>query len=32
MYDRYPEALDDAGDGCCVKGCYLDEKKGDTHA
>lgn len=26
MYDRYPEALDDAGDGCCVKGCYLDAK------
>lgn len=28
MYTRYPNALDDAGDGCCVKGCYLDEKNG----
>lgn len=24
MYERYPEALDDAGDGCCVAGCFLD--------
>lgn len=24
MYERYPEALEDAGDGCCVKGCFLD--------
>lgn len=24
MYTRYPEALDDAGDGCCVVGCFLD--------
>lgn len=23
-YERYPEALDDADDGCCVPGCYLD--------
>lgn len=24
QYTRYPEALDEAGDGCCVVGCFLD--------
>lgn len=24
QYEIYPEALDDAGDGCCVPGCFLD--------
>lgn len=24
MYTRYPEALDEADDGCCVVGCFLD--------
>ena len=24
MYERYPEALDEADDGCCVVGCFLD--------
>lgn len=24
QYELYPEALDDAGDGCCVAGCFLD--------
>lgn len=24
MYERYPDALDDADDGCCVPGCVLD--------
>lgn len=27
MFERYPEALDDAGDGCCVSGCFLDADK-----
>lgn len=24
MYQRYPEALEDADDGCCALGCFLD--------
>lgn len=27
MYERYPEALGDADDGCCVAGCFLDVDK-----
>lgn len=27
MYEHYPEALDDVGDGCCVTGCFLDVDK-----
>lgn len=24
MYQRYPEALEEGDDGCCVPGCFLD--------
>lgn len=24
MYERYPDALAEADDGCCVPGCFLD--------
>lgn len=27
MHERYPDALDDADDGCCVVGCFLDADK-----
>lgn len=27
QYEKYPNALDDAGDGCCVVGCFLDVDK-----
>lgn len=27
MYQKYAEVLDEADDGCCVVGCYLDVDK-----